>query len=116
MLIFIEDLLENKQGLSVGELLALLSGTLLSLFIFNNGMDLTFKLLIILYNRDNFVYAHVLGGFLFTQDFMLFWSSKQQILRPSATLSNNPCGLLFLLTGKSCRVPLYSTGYYFYRE
>ena len=46
-----------------GQLLVLLSDTLLPLFIFNNGMNLISKPLIIPNNQAIFAYAYVFGDF-----------------------------------------------------
>jgi hypothetical protein len=50
-------------------MLALVSNTLLPLFIFSGGMNLISELLIILSNRDVFACTFTFGGFLFMHVF-----------------------------------------------
>ena len=60
-----------------GQLLVLLSDTLLPLFIFNNGMNLISKPLIIPNNQAILAYAYVFGDFVKLQVFRAILEQKR---------------------------------------
>jgi hypothetical protein len=88
LLIFIDDLLEDEQGLSMGGLLTVVNGSFYPLSYINIGMHLTPKPLILTHNRDIFVYACVFGGYLEMQVFWAILVFSRSSSKSSATRSN----------------------------
>ena len=79
ILIFIKDLLEDEQGLSMGGMLVLLKYLFYPLFILNNGMNSISKSLTVLTRPNYWSFSHMhiyFGGTSFLQVFRLFWSMK----------------------------------------
>ena len=83
MLIFIKDLLEDEQGLSMGGMLALLKYPFYPLFNFDNGINLISKSLTILTTAQLlvvFAFAHKFWRYFV---FVGFWPIlKHEMTRP----------------------------------
>ena len=71
LLIFIDDLLEDEQGLSMGGLLTVINGSFYPLSYINIGMHLISKPLFLTHSRDIFVHACVFGRYL---EMQVFWA------------------------------------------
>ena len=85
-LIFIKDLLEDEQGLSMGGMLALLKYPFYPLFNFDNGMNLISKSLTILTSARLlvvFAFAHIFWRYFV---FAGFWPIlEHEMTRPTIT-------------------------------
>ena len=85
-LIFIKDLLEDEQGLSMGWMLALLKYPFYPLFNFDNGMNLISKSLTILTSARLlvvFAFAHIFWRYFI---FAGFWPIlEHEMARPTIT-------------------------------
>ena len=85
-LIFIKDLLEDEQGLSMGGMLALLKYPFYPLFNFDNGMNLISKSLTILTSGQLlvvFTFAHIFWRYFV---FAGFWPIlEHEMARPTIT-------------------------------
>ena len=83
---FIKDLLEDEQGLSMGEMLALLKYPFYPLFNFDNGMNLISKSLTILTSAQLlvvFTFAHIFWRYFI---FAGFWPIlEHEMTRPMIT-------------------------------
>ena len=83
---FIKDLLEDEQGLSMGEMLALLKYPFYPLFNFDNGMNLISKSLTILTSAQLlvvFMFAHIFWRYFV---FAGFWPIlEHKMTRPTIT-------------------------------
>ena len=86
ILIFIKDLLEDEQGLSMGAMLALLKYPFYHLFNFDNGMNLISELLTILTSAQLlvvFAFAHIFWRYFV---FAGFWPIlEHEMARPTIT-------------------------------
>ena len=85
-LIFIKDLLEDEQGLSMGGMMALLKYPFYPLFNFDNGMNLISKSLTILTSGQLlivFMFAHIFWRYFI---FAGFWPIlEHEMARPTIT-------------------------------